>query len=364
MVAEKSCSSIWYNLVQKLGFCWNIQEDKFPPPISDIKSATGNIVQEDILTDNGFNLCEIVIPETILEFILCEVAEEDILNCRLVCRTWKNLIARKYLWKRRFERRRVDICSIPASILDKPDAWLVFYAHLRYLILSKNYIGNSSGERGLEGWTMWDNVGRGHRWRVKESLVSLAATSLFNGTVPFYFDNLNDLCSKYYIVDLWREGLTPKLMKLLLPFRIKCSQLYASKCDDFDGIGLFNWEIRLLNSQEKTIAKHKTGMELPRKVEWRMVEHSFNFSENSFELLDDLRYVVFIHGGDQLYYGIKLAKSCLTIECLENNPVPDIERNYVQLPIEMEDGGANAIAKSWPTTSVHGWTELGRLALK
>ncbi|CAL8137739.1 unnamed protein product [Orchesella dallaii] len=300
---------------------------------------------------NGFLISGQAIPETVVELILSKVPVEDLLKCNLVCKAWRNLISRKSLWKICFDDNKANWNTVPEHVRDKPNGWMVLYAQLRNEILSKNYIKNPSGHRQFEGWTIFSNGG--DQWRVEEE--PHGSDPLPNLDIPFFgidedkscFTSSFGWCSKYYIVNLWREGLTPELMKLMLPFKIKCSQMYTAR---FDCGGVFDWELRLLDSEEKRLCQHKAPrIEVPAIMEWQTAEFAFEFGSDDEELLKDLQYLVFIHEGKDTqfwagHYGMKFARSCVTFECLYSQP----ENSSSVEPPETfgKDGGVSTIVRS------------------
>ncbi|ODM89859.1 F-box only protein 44 [Orchesella cincta] len=283
------------------------------------------------------------LPETVLELILSKVSDEDILKCNLVCRTWNALISRKSLWKKRFENKQVNWEEVPSHIRDKPNSWMILRAHLHHRILFKNFIDNPSGHSGFDGWTIFDN--NGDLWRVEEEPIGcdpLPKTELIGRNDESCFVTSYGWCSKYFMVDLWSQGLTPELLKIILPFQINCSQMYTAR---FDCGGKFDWELRLLDSQQKIICMYKpTCIQLPATMDWKKTEFAFQFGSGDVELLQDLRYIMFIHEGKDTqvwagHYGMKFARSCVTIECLRTEP----EENALEGLTDQfgEEGGRN-----------------------
>ncbi|CAL8137747.1 unnamed protein product [Orchesella dallaii] len=276
------------------------------------------------------------LPEPVIELILTMVPEEDILACNLVCRTWKRLISRKSYWKKRYQEKKINWYEIPEHIRDKAGGWMILYAQYRYQILSKNYIHNPSGHRRFGGWV----ISATHRnmWlveQVPDGCEPLPSSDFFGRKEGCCFVTSFDWSSKCYTVDLWREGLKlkPGVMKLILPFQIKCSQMYAAR---FDCGGQFNWELRLLDSHWKVIRFYKQPtIDVPPSEEWKTAEYGFKFeSKNDFQFRD-LRYIEFIHEGKDTqfwagHFGTKFARSCVTIELLEPDVAVAVEETKEQ----------------------------------
>ncbi|ODM89606.1 F-box only protein 6, partial [Orchesella cincta] len=290
------------------------------------------------------------LPDTVLEVILSKVPEDDILKCSLVCRTWREIITRKSFWKIRFKNRRIPWEEVPKHVRDKPKGWMILYAHLRYRILSKNYIQNPSGHNQFEGWTILPNDGL--EWRVEQvpqncSPLPAPVSNIFERNDESCFVPAFEWCSKYYWIDIRKEGLTPSLLKLLLPIQINCSQMYTARYDCCGGV--FSWELRLLNSQEKILSNYESPtVELSSTTEWHTAQYSFQFGSEDEELVQDLRYIVFSHEGRDTQwwagrgqFAMKFARSCVTFEALETEP----ERNGVveHLAEFGKDGGRNSL---------------------
>ncbi|ODM87465.1 F-box only protein 6 [Orchesella cincta] len=307
-----------------------------PPRIPKDNSWTGitwddfirtRVAQNHISPDNGYVLCGFEVPEPVLETILSRVSDEDILQCNSVCRAWKDLITRKSFWKKCYERQGINWNKIPSQIREKPEGWIVLYSHFRYGTFSKNFIKNPSGHRAFDGWSIYTNGG--DMWRVEDvpcGCHELPESSFF-GPDTSCFVSSYQWCSKYYIVDLWNEGLNPTVMRISLPLQIKCSQMYATR---FDCGGIFKWELRLLDSQEKIIREHKLYIERPPSTQWETAEYGFKFKLSHADFMQQIRYLVFIHEGRDSqfwkgHYGMKFARSCVTVECLENDPEEESE---------------------------------------
>ncbi len=124
-------------------------------------------------------------------------------------------------------------------------------------------------------------------------------------------------CSKYILIDLWKAGLNPTVMRTSLPLQIKCSQmcvnlqliwkkvfilkllsiLYSRYSPRYDCGARFRWGLRILDSQEKIIRDHQVAIERAPSRNWKTVEHSFKFKQSQADFIYKVRYLVFIHEG-------------------------------------------------------------------
>jgi len=195
---------------------------------------------------------------------------------------------------------------------------MVLYSQLRHQILTKNYIKNPSGHGtyfifktyspiswrviyslffvdDLNGWTNLN----GYEWRVEQEPLGCAPlpdTFLFGRNDRSCFIGPVDRDEdgrKYYIIDLWNEGLTPTIINLISPFKIKCSQM----CIAAYRTGYYNWQVFLLTSTNKCVGKHQQSSLLPASPEWKTLECSFRLRSSDVDQTKDLRYVVFEHEG-------------------------------------------------------------------
>ncbi|KAJ7306351.1 hypothetical protein JRQ81_009694 [Phrynocephalus forsythii] len=107
------------------------------------------------------------LPEPILVDILTWLPAEDlILNCRLVCSWWRELVDWPVLWKRKLRRHGKDLGA------QGSDLYYVF-CHLE-----KNLVQNPCGEEGLD---FWEILTPGEaRWKIED--VSEADSEKFRGT--------------------------------------------------------------------------------------------------------------------------------------------------------------------------------------
>ncbi|KAI2515051.1 F-box protein 44, partial [Homo sapiens] len=100
------------------------------------------------------------LPENILLELFTHVpARQLLLNCRLVCSLWRDLIDLVTLWKRKCLRE-----GFITEDWDQPVAdWKIFY-FLRSL--HRNLLHNPCAEEGFEFWSL--DVNGGDEWKVED----------------------------------------------------------------------------------------------------------------------------------------------------------------------------------------------------
>ncbi|CAL8137743.1 unnamed protein product [Orchesella dallaii] len=239
------------------------------------------------------------LPETVIELVLAKVPEEDILTCNLVCRAWKELICRKSFWKKRFQDKKLNLYEIPKCVQDMQGGWMILYSQYCRGILSKNYNRMPPCQKKFPNQQIPEAPSSCHILLADQELERngiFTHSNFFEREIDMcYFATSFRWCSKSYKVDLWREGLKPGLMKLILPFRIKCTRICAA---GFDCGSRFEWEIRILDSQLKfiNVSKHPNILVEPRD-DWESAEYSIEFRRKDANHLKDLRYVEFLHRG-------------------------------------------------------------------
>ncbi|XP_061456929.1 F-box only protein 6-like [Rhineura floridana] len=156
------------------------------------------------------------LPEDILLDILTLVPLKDlILNCRLVCTQWRNLVDLPVLWKRIYQRKDIrcplrSVCYILSH-------------------LEKNLVKNPCGEEGLDCWEI--KTPSSGQWKIQQ-LSGKASMRLemrnFHQRRPAVQDGLghrvtkcfsacNGLCIKSQLITLKDEGYWDELMDRAKP---------------------------------------------------------------------------------------------------------------------------------------------------
>jgi len=143
----------------------------------------------------------------------------------------------------------------------------------------------------FEGWTIKGNG----LWTIENEPIGcnpLPDTPLFGRVDKSCFTTTSRESRKYYMVDLWADGLTPTIMRKLLPFQISCSQMYNSGA----GFNAFSaWHIDIMNSAHKLHLQDEceTLRCSPSNTEWKTVSHTFKFGTSDADVLQNIRYVKF-----------------------------------------------------------------------
>ncbi|XP_063487930.1 F-box only protein 44 isoform X1 [Symphalangus syndactylus] len=161
------------------------------------------------------------LPENILLELFTHVpARQLLLNCRLVCSLWRDLIDLVTLWKRKCLRE-----GFITEDWDQPVAdWKIFY-FLRSL--HRNLLHNPCAEEGFEFWSL--DVNGGDEWKV-EDLSRDQRKEFPNDQVKKYFVTSYYTCLKSQVVDLKAEGYWEELMDTTRP-DIEVKDWFAARPD-------------------------------------------------------------------------------------------------------------------------------------
>ncbi|CAL8137691.1 unnamed protein product [Orchesella dallaii] len=282
----------------------------------------------DEILSNGLNLGGFTLPENVVELILSKVPNEDILNCKLVCHTWKDIVARNSFLKLRFEEKGLNWNSIPDKFKSDSKYRPILHAHLRHGILSKNYVRNSSGQDEFRGWQKIAGD-----WIVSQEPFGcepLPTSTFFKRVGQSCFVLKSYKGAKCYCIDLRKEGLTPEILELMLPFKLKFSQLYAASSSTPT---MFKWSIVMWNEQKDFRRKYSSPIKILPSGKWQKVEYSFKFGNNARNLkeLKGLRQIFLVNEvytentstPDEIQrdpLNVKFARACVTLELLNSEP--------------------------------------------
>ncbi|CAL8124308.1 unnamed protein product [Orchesella dallaii] len=186
--------------------------------------------------------------------------------------------------------------------------------------MNRNFITNPSGHDGFTGWRITKNGG--DEWKIENEPVGCdklpSPDRSFYGPETCCFATSYDWCSKSYLVDFRHNGL-PNLTRLL-PFKIICSQMYASR---FDCGGMGKWKLEILNENKQLVLRSHQQEFQHHLVSWKQISHEFHFGISDRDIAKQIRFLQFTHEGkdDKFWsghFGMKLARACVKIE--QENP--------------------------------------------
>ncbi|XP_038677900.1 F-box only protein 6-like [Scyliorhinus canicula] len=241
--------------------------------------------------------------EDVLAEILCHVPGKDlILNCRLVCRLWRELVDRTHIWKEKCIRERAFQRNLHFIT---PNDWMKLY----FIPLAVNLIKNPSAEEDLRFWSIDENGG--DEWNV-ETLPGGHGQNHPCKTLNKYFVTSYGLCRKSQIIDLSAHGLWGGLLDFLQP-KIVVSDWYAGRHD----CGcMYALSVELLSEDRTPIRSYNSEeIRIPQwsDVKWNQITHVFeNYGPG-------VRYVHFSHEGRDTqfwagWYGVRVTNSSVTVE--------------------------------------------------
>ncbi|XP_057175079.1 F-box only protein 6-like [Triplophysa rosa] len=243
-------------------------------------------------------MCNVTaVPLVVVEEILMNLpADHVVLNCRLVCHEWKELVDSAAHWRARCRREGLK-SSRP------PDDWCLFYFQSKK---RRNLLKNPRADDCLNGWEIVRNGGDG--WEAHDTRNPFPDSTL---GITHCFVTSFGLCLKQQLIDLKKEGYSPAFMDHWQP-NIKISDWYTprSDCGSYYEIC-----VRLLGQNKEVIRTFQ-----PDKVyfpqwndeQWCHMTHVFkNYGPG-------VRFIHFIHGGKDTkfwkgWYGIRLTNSSVEI---------------------------------------------------
>ncbi|GAB6029422.1 hypothetical protein CHUAL_005181 [Chamberlinius hualienensis] len=277
---------------------------------------------------SGFAFTELS-PE-LATLILLHVPDNDlVVNCQLVCKTWKQLIDNYGFWKRKALMKGVHY---PKRLAETN-----FSAHTYRLIaiqnpFKRNLIFNPYGKEAFNGWekprtettsendTMLGWHSYSHRKRLEDSFriedPPVGADAL--DTVPELrevatscFATSHYKCKKVQCIDLNKLGCTEEVMRFLKPSIYICDW-YAARFD----CGSYYWlTVSLLDKNKEEVDRFSFEDEEAQWTgcKWSKVEHTFTN-------IDRVRYITFNHAGKDSqfwagHYGSKMTGSTVMLVC-------------------------------------------------
>lgn len=226
------------------------------------------------------------LPENILLEIFTNVpARRLVLDCRLVCSLWRDLIDLMILWKRKSLREGFHLEDPGEPVSD----WKVFYF---LCSLRRNLLRNPCAEEGMRSWQIDSN--EGDHWRV-DSLPGPHGKDFPDSNVKKYFVTSYGLCLKSQMVDLKAEGYWEELMDTVRP-DIVVKDWFAARPD----CGCtYNVRVLLLSANQDILASFQPRrVTIPQwsDIQWTEVSHTFS------DYPPGVRHIFFQHGGQDTQF--------------------------------------------------------------
>ncbi|KAJ8688362.1 hypothetical protein QAD02_024157 [Eretmocerus hayati] len=255
--------------------------------------------------DNGLALGGKYIPEELLSQILSYGNYKDLCQYQLVCKRWNHLI-QSYVWRKKAEMTLGHLLPVNNDI-----PWTLYYFICTKRAFRRNLIKNHSGEKKFSNWTITANGG--NRWKVENppDNVPKPEDVVFEGKKDCFVTSY-DVCAKYQVIDLLKEGFTKHFLDVIQP-PIHVSEWY---CCRWDCPATYFCKVELLLDKEGSDEDILDHCKFVKKIlnedqdQWFKFEHKFeNYGKG-------LRKIKFLHGGkDEKFwaghYGSKMAGACV-----------------------------------------------------
>ncbi|EJD74464.1 hypothetical protein LOAG_18227 [Loa loa] len=261
------------------------------------------------------------IPPQILAEILIRVDNPRDIGyiCPLVCRRWYSVLSAPGFWINYMIYRSLDL---PPSSLRSEPSLNVKKVSIKQAF-RRNLINNPSGGDGFLS-----------EFEVEKPPIGCVSTE----DIPVAFVTSYGWCSKFQVIDLWKEGIERAFLDEF------CPPITVSECCTarFDCPSIYILEVRLLPDgslpfpyrptpqflrftryprfgqqhdvpeRDETTNTSVTRVRMLSDIDWQKIEHTFS------NYPPGIRYVLFQHSGkDQQFwaghYGSKMAKASVII---------------------------------------------------
>nr|CAD7261800.1 unnamed protein product [Timema shepardi] len=235
----------------------------------------------------GYFIKGIPFPEEVLIILLSHVDHKTLLNCRQVCKLWRELVDGS-VWKEKFRREGRSYHSFRAIASSRKLPWYAYYWIFHKDPFGRNLIKNGCGQNKFSHWTIHSNGG--NKWDVERTPLGCEPVPSEVGADSCFVTSYQ-LCSKQQLVDLRVEGVPPQIMDELKPC-ITVSE-WGEYAGRFDCSCVYEMHIKLLNSHRSPLEEYQQqkSMHAGENVDWRKISNTFNNYKNG------VRYVLFHHGG-------------------------------------------------------------------
>lgn len=260
-----------------------------------------------------FNL----LPDEMVVYTLSFIDADTLLNCRLVCKIWRELID-AYVFQEKSSRENeyvnngrgyYSFSKIDSSNIRKLELpWYVFYVICKYDPFNRNLVKNHCGQNQYMHWSITND----HNWwtieETPEGAPLLPDDPDFDGHTSCFVSTYR-LCSKRQKIILKNYGLNDIMMKTLQP-EISVSEWYTGR---FDCGCKYALRATVHDKNDKLIEQHNYNDTLPQWEAniWTKASHSFKNQSNASHL------ILYHSGVDTQYwaghYGTKISGSVVKV---------------------------------------------------
>lgn len=252
---------------------------------------------------NYFNFPDL--PVELQEHIFCFLDLKTLLNCRLTCKKFYEILSSDRVWRNILTRQigleNLAQCGITPKVHLN---WQWSFLLAKHRSLGKNLL---KSPHLLKSWKIISSGGDG--WTVESPPHGADPLPQEVGVSSCFATSFHS-CSKQQVIDLWKSGFAPEFLDELQP-KIIFGEWYAAR---FDCGSVYELKIELRNKDRKKIV-----VEECRETIQQWEGNAWNQIHK--ELKDygpGLRYIKFFHGGMDLlfwkgHYGSKMAGPYLKI---------------------------------------------------
>lgn len=264
------------------------------------KSSNNTSAIEDDDGTNGYCLRGVYIPEDVLIILLSRVDPKQLLNCKLVCKTWNRIIKSRALWH--------EVC-LQSNVTWKCLPWYLYYAKFATDFFDTNLIKNGNGQEKFDHWVI-NPVFSGDGFVIENepsgSCPLPEDVDDFRGHKSCFATSFG-LCSKQQVLKFKNSPFKRHIINKFKP-TIIVSEWFAPR---FDCSARFKLVIRVVSSHKNFNCFIKENM----FEQWTEgIWEKFTLEINDYD--DDIDYIVYQHDGqDGLFwkghYGVKMAGASL-----------------------------------------------------
>ncbi|CAI6366694.1 unnamed protein product [Macrosiphum euphorbiae] len=257
-----------------------------------------------------------LLPDEMVVNTLSFIDADTLLDCRLVCKRWRELID-AYVFQEKASRENefvnngrgyYSFSQVESSSIRKLELpWYVFYVICKYDPFNRNLVKNHCGQNEYKHWERYDHS----LWIIEQTPQGsplLPDDPDFDGHTSCFVSSFR-LCSKSQRIIFKNYGLNDTVMKTLQP-EISVSEWYNSR---FDCGCKYVLRATVFDGNGELIEQHNYNDVLPQWGDniWTKASHSFKNQSNA-------SYLILYHSGVDTqfwagHYGTKISGSVVKI---------------------------------------------------